>query len=155
MNAMWHPNDVIRWVILPHIRFNCHMTLANDNTPCYADRSTYVILLTNTVEHLIGLHMDLNPSKHVWDILKRNVRASHCNQLSGSSRGLLTRFAILQQFLHIYHIRGTMYIAIIVTAGGHTMNWNEVRYDLYWYCSFCFRVSLLTLSVKCDPVIKM
>ena len=50
------------------------MTLANDNTPCYADRSTYVILLTNNVEHLNGLHMDLNPSKHVWDILKCNVR---------------------------------------------------------------------------------
>ena len=33
MNAMWHPNDVIRPVLLPHIRFNRDMMLAKDNKP--------------------------------------------------------------------------------------------------------------------------
>jgi len=33
MNAMLHPNDVIRPVLLPNIRFNRDMMLAKDNTP--------------------------------------------------------------------------------------------------------------------------
>ena len=30
----------------------------------------------------------------------------------------------------LYH-GGTMYIAVIVTAGGHTMYGNEIKHDLY------------------------
>ena len=30
-----------------------------------------------------------------------------------------------------------MYIAGIAIACGHTMYWNEIKYDLHWYCSFC------------------
>ena len=77
MNAMRHPNDVIRSVLLPHIRFNREMMLAKDNTPYHADRSTQVILVTHKRRTLQwpAQSMDLNPSKYVWDILKRNVRA--------------------------------------------------------------------------------
>jgi len=31
-----------------------------------------------------------------------------------------------------------MYNDVIATASGHTMYWNGIKYDLYWYCSFCF-----------------
>ena len=77
MNAMWHPNDVVRSILLPHIRFNRDMMLAKDNTPCHAARRTLVMLVTNKRRTLQwpAQRMDLNPSKHVWDILKRNVRA--------------------------------------------------------------------------------
>ena len=34
MNAMWHPNDVILPVLLPHIRLNRDMMLAKDNHAC-------------------------------------------------------------------------------------------------------------------------
>ena len=86
--------------------------------------------------------MDLNPSKHAWDIEAQCAcTASLYNQLSVSSRVLLIRCAILQEFLHRYIIScGTMYIAVIATAGGHTMYWNEVYkcillIQMYWYCS--------------------
>ena len=77
MNAMWHPSDVILPVLLPHIRFNRDMMLAKDNTPRHAARSTQVILLTSKRRTLQwpAQSMDRNPSKYVWDILKRNVRA--------------------------------------------------------------------------------
>jgi len=116
--------------------------LVKDNTPRHAARSTHVILVTNKRRILQwpAQSMDLNPSKHVWDKLKRTMCVhSRCNQISGSSGVLLIRCAILQQFLHRHIISwGTMYIAGIATAGGHTMYWNEIKYDLYWYCSFCF-----------------
>ena len=53
------------------------MVLAKDNTPRHAARSTQVILLTSKRRTLQwpAQSMDLNPSKYVWDILKRNVRA--------------------------------------------------------------------------------
>ena len=114
-------------VILPHIRSNRDMMLTKDITPRHAARVTQVILVTNKRRTLQwpAQSMDLNPSKHVLDILKRNVLHSRCNQISGSSRALLIRCAILQQFLHRYIISwGTMYIAVIVTAGGHTMYGN-------------------------------
>jgi len=77
MIAMWHPNDVILPVLLPHIRFNRDMMFAKDNTPRHAARSTHVILLTSKRRTLQcpAQSMDLNPSKYVWDILKRNVHA--------------------------------------------------------------------------------
>jgi len=67
--------------------------------------------------------MDLNPSKHAWDIEAQCAcTASLYNQISVNSRVLLIRCAILQEFLHRYIIScGTMYIAVIATAGGHTM----------------------------------
>ena len=121
-----HPNDIILPVLLPHINFNRDMMLAKDNTPRHVARNTQVIFVTNKRWTLQwpAQSMDLNPSKHTWDILKCNVRVhySRCNPISGSSRVLLIRCAILQQFLHRYIISwGTMYIAVIDTAGGHTM----------------------------------
>ena len=141
MNAMWHPNDVVRSVLLSHIRFNRDMMLAKDNIPRHAARRTLVILVTNKRRTLQwpAQRMDLNPSKHVWDILNRNVRAQPLQpNLRELIHVLLIRCAILQQFLHRYIIsRGTVYIAVIATAGGHTMYWNEIKYDLYWHCSYC------------------
>ena len=79
MHARKHERDVtskIRPVLLPHIRFNRDMMLANHNTPRTATRSTHVILVTNKRWTLQwpAQSMDFNPSKYVWDILKRIVR---------------------------------------------------------------------------------
>ena len=145
MNAMWHPNDVIRPVLLRHIRFKCDMMLAKDNTPRHAARSTLVMLVTNKRRTLQWpVHsMDLNPSKHMWDILKRNVRAQPLQpNLRELIHVLLIRCAILQQFLHryIHYIMETMYIAVIATTCGHTMYRIEIKYDililqfLFWGC---------------------
>jgi len=127
---MWHPNDVIRSVLLPYIRFNRKMMLAKDNTPYHADRSTQVILVTNNVEHSNGLHkiwtsIQASTCETYWSAMCVHSR---CNQISARSRVLLIRCAIIQQFLHRYIISlGTMYIAVIATAGGHTKYWNEIK----------------------------
>mgnify|MGYP000234660324 CR=1 FL=1 len=64
-------------VLLPHIRFNRDMMLAKDITPRHAARNTHVILVTNKRRTLQGPEqiLDLNPSKHLRDILKCNVCA--------------------------------------------------------------------------------
>ena len=71
MHARTHAREVtskIRPVLLPHIRFNRDMMLANHNTPRTATRSTHVILVTNKCRTLQwpAQSMDFNPSKHVW-----------------------------------------------------------------------------------------
>ena len=64
-----------------------------------------------------------------WAIFKRNVRAQPLQpNLRELTHVTLIRCAILQQFLHRYIISwGKMYIAIIATAGGHTMYINEIK----------------------------
>ena len=109
MNVMWHQNDVIRSVHLPHIRFNCDMMLAKDNTPRHAARSTQVILVTNTRQTLQwpAQSMDLNPSKHVWDILKRNVRVQllqlNLRELTGVTHQMCHSTTVSS---HIHYIMG-------------------------------------------------
>jgi len=73
-------------------------------------------------------------TKHVWDKLKRNVRTE---PLQPNLRELMS---VTHQMCHsttiskqIHSIMGNMYIAVIATADGHTMYWNEIKYDLYWY----------------------
>ena len=118
--------NVIRPVLLPHIRFNRDVMLAKDNTPvkrleahtlyCNKQTPTTPIACTN-----YGLKSEQARVGHI----EAQWVHSHCNPISGSSRVLLIRCTILQQFLHRYIIScGTMYIAVIVTAGGHTMYGN-------------------------------
>ena len=80
------------------------MILAKDNTPRHAARSTQVILETNKRRTLQwpAQSMALNPSKHVWDILKRNARAQPLQPN-------------LREFTRVTHI-----MAVIATAVGHT-----------------------------------
>ena len=40
------------------------------------------------------------------------------------------------------------YLAVDATPGGCTKYWNEIKYDVIWFCSFCFR------SVPVNPLIK-
>ena len=100
------------------------MMLTNDNTPRHAARRTLVILVTNKRRTLQwpAQSMDLNPSKHVWDKLKRNVRTE---PLQPNLRELMS---VTHQMCHsttiskqIHSIMGNMYIAVIATADGHTM----------------------------------
>ena len=41
-----------------------------------------------------------------------------------------------------------MYRAIIAAVGGHAKYWNEIKYDVIWFCSFCFKGVHVNLSVK-------
>jgi len=132
---MWHPNDVIRSVLLPHIHFN---------------RNTRPTL------QWPARSMDLNLSicGTYWSAM---CVSSRCNLISESSRLLLIRCVILQQFLHRYILSwGTMYIAVTATSGGHTMYWKfETKLNTTYIdiAVFGFRVSMLILSGMCVPMI--
>jgi len=32
----------------------------------------------------------------------------------------------------------THYLAVDATPGGYTKYWNEIKYDVIWFFSFCF-----------------
>jgi len=74
MNALWHPNDVMQSVLLPHIRFNRDKMLAKDNTPRHAARSTQVILVTNKRRHSNGLHK-------VWTTKSQGAHACYSSDV--------------------------------------------------------------------------
>ena len=66
---------------------------------------------------------DLNPIEHVWDLLKRKVRAQPLQPNIREITRVIHHIwvAISQQYLHSYIISmRTMCLAVIAAAGGHT-----------------------------------
>ena len=81
ITATKYRHDVIRSVLLLHIRANLGMMLARDYTPCHTARNTLVMLVANNVRELRwpAKRLDLNHVDHLLDLLKRMVRAlSRC-----------------------------------------------------------------------------
>ena len=76
VNAVRYQNDILLPLVIPHIRVNRGMILAQDNAPCHSARTTQQLLRANNVRLLDwpAKSLDLNPIRHVWDLLKRRVR---------------------------------------------------------------------------------
>ena len=74
---MMYRNDVIRSVLLLHIRANLGMMLARNYASCHATRSRIVMIVANNVHklRLPAKSLDLNPIDRMLDLMKHKVRA--------------------------------------------------------------------------------
>ena len=77
ITPMRYRNDVIRSVLLFHIRAHLGMMLPHDYASCHATTSTLVMRVANNVLTLRwpAKSLDLNSNDHSLDLLKRKVRA--------------------------------------------------------------------------------
>ena len=134
------------------------MMLAKGNTPRHAARSTHVILVTNKRRTLQwpAQSMDLNPSKHVWDILKRNVLAQplqpNLRELTRVTHQMYNSTTASSQ---IHYIMGEQ-CTVLELPQQVDIQWIETKLNTTYIdiAVFVFRVSMLILSVKCVPIIK-
>ena len=118
------------------------MMLAQDFASCHVARSTLIMLVVNNVQKLRwpAKSLDLNPINHMLDLLKHKVRAQ---PLQRNLRELVIYqmcAAILQQYIH-RHISSmsTQKLVVDATQGGWTNYLKEIKYDVFWFCSFCFK----------------
>ena len=76
ITPMRYRNNVIRSVLLLHIRANLGMMLPHDYASCHATTSTLVMRVANNVLKLRwpAKSLDLNSNDHSLDLLKRKVR---------------------------------------------------------------------------------
>ena len=76
VNAVRYQNDILLPLVIPHIRANRGMILAQNNAPCHSARTTQQLLRANNVRLLDwpAKSRDLNPIEYVCDLFKRRVR---------------------------------------------------------------------------------
>ena len=133
-------NDVIRSVLLLHIRTNLGI-------------STLVMLVANNVRKFRwpAKSLDLNPIDHLLDLLKRKV----CAQPLQLNLRELTRVihqmcaAIPHSYIHWHILSMRTRFAVDAISGGCSKYWNEIKYDVNGFCSFCFK------GVHVNPLIKV
>ena len=125
LNARRYQTDIITPVLLPHLRANRGMMVAQDNAPCHAARTTQQMLHANNVRILPwpACSPDLNPIEHIWDLLKRRQRELPQAHTLAQLQRIIGRVwrNIAQATIQIYI--GSMRRrcqAVINANGGHT-----------------------------------
>ena len=125
---------------------------ARDYASCHMARNTLVIFLANNVQNLRlpAKSLNLNFIDHLLDLLKRKACAQQLNlrELMWVIHQVCA--AIPQQYIyrHIFFKEYTVHLAVDAIPGG-CKYWNEIKYDMIWFCSFCFK------GVHVNPLIKV
>lgn len=125
INAVRYQNNALLPVVIPHIRANRGMILAQDNAPCHSARTTQQLLQAHNVRLLDwpAKSPDLNPIEHIWDLLKRRVRQLRPHRTHAQLErdvnavwGQITQ-ATIQNYVRSMRRRCQ---AVIDANGGHT-----------------------------------
>ena len=76
LNTRRYQTDIVTPVLLPHIRANRGIMVAQDKAPHCVARTTQQLLHANNVRMLPwpACSLDLNPIEHIWDLLKCRLR---------------------------------------------------------------------------------
>ena len=135
-------NDVIRSVLLLHIRAKLWCWDGITHHVTWPD--TLVTFVANNEQNLRwpAKCLNLNHVDHLLDLLKTKV----CIQPLPVNRRELTRVihqmcaAIPQQYIHRHMLSmSTHYLAVDATPDGCSKYWIEIKYNVIWVCSFCFK----------------
>jgi len=125
LNGRRYQNETVAPVMIPHIRANRVMSLAQDNAPCHTARGTMQMLKDNLiiVRPWPAKSPDLNPIEHLWDMLKRRIRrhpppnnVADLERLATEGWENIIQRAI-QRFIMSMRAQ---WQAVIAAAGGHT-----------------------------------
>ena len=125
LTAMRYRNDVIRSVLLLHIRANLSMMLALDYVSCHAARSTLVMLVANNLLKLRwpAKRLDLNPIRPLVGPIESKVRAQPLQlNLRELTSVIHQMYAAIPQQYSLKHnlSMSTRHLAVDVTPGGCT-----------------------------------
>ena len=123
ITAMRYRNDVIRSVLLLHIRANLGMMLARDYASCHAARSTLIMIVANNVQNLRwpAKSLNLNIIDHCLDLLKCNVRSQPLQQNLGELTRVINQMVAVIPYIYRHMLSmSTRYLAVDATPGGCT-----------------------------------
>ena len=83
LNAQWYCNDILTHHVIPLFHNNANISIfQHDNATSHTARDTVNFLRTNNIDFIDDCP-DLNPIKHVWDSLDRQLR--HRQETSSSA----------------------------------------------------------------------
>ena len=123
ITAIRYRNDVIRSVLLLHIRASLGMMLARDYASCHAARSTLIMIVANNVQNLRwpAKSLNLNLIDHCLDLLKCNVRSQPLQQNLGELTRVINQMVAVIPYIYRHMLSmSTRYLAVDATPGGCT-----------------------------------
>ena len=126
LTSLRYQAEIVQPHIIPHVQANRGMQLAQDNAPCHVARGTMDMMTNNNVRVLDwpARSPDLNPIEHLWDKLKRGIRARPAQLTLQELRhdAIRTWANIPQNFIQRYIVSMRARCrAVIQAVGGNTM----------------------------------
>lgn len=124
LTAQRYVNQVLQPIVLPFIAAHPGTVLQKDNARPHTARVTQNFLVTNNVQTLLwpALSPEMNPIEHVWDYMKRKIRARNVYNVQQLRQAITNEWNQLPaRFLHslVASMRRRC-TELIRVNGGHT-----------------------------------